>query len=100
MISADLQRWEEADEYFAASLARGAKIGDPQLRANALLQRTEIHLARQRYEDARQGAEEALRIFDELGVRQGRSEAYRFLGMMYRETGAPALAEALVCARP
>ena len=94
LINADLQRWEEADEHFAASLALGAKIGDPQLRANALLMRTEIHLARQRYEDARQGAEEALRIFDELGVRQGRSEAYRFLGMMYRETGAPALAEA------
>jgi putative nucleotidyltransferase with HDIG domain len=89
-----LQRWEEADTHFAASLELATKIGETQLRANALLQRTEIHLARQRYEDARQGAEEALRIFDELGVRQGRSEAYRFLGMMYRETGAPALAEA------
>jgi putative nucleotidyltransferase with HDIG domain len=94
MICADLQRWEEADGHFAASLALAEKVGETQLRANALLQRTEIHLARQRYEDARQGAEEALRIFDELGVRQGRSEAYRFLGMMYRETGAPALAEA------
>jgi putative nucleotidyltransferase with HDIG domain len=94
MICADLQRWEEADGHFAASLTLAERLGEPQLRANALLQRTEIHLARQRYEDARQGAEEALRIFDELGVRQGRSEAYRFLGMMYRETGAPALAEA------
>jgi putative nucleotidyltransferase with HDIG domain len=94
MICADLQRWEAADGHFAAALALAEKIGEPQLRANALLMRTEIHLARQRYEDARQGAEEALRIFDELGVRQGRSEAYRFLGMMFRETGAPALAEA------
>ncbi|HSY84866.1 MAG TPA: HD domain-containing phosphohydrolase [Gemmatimonadaceae bacterium] len=94
MICADLQRWEAADGHFASALSLMDKIGEPQLRANALLMRTEIHLARQRYEDARQGAEEALRIFDELGVRQGRSEAYRFLGMMYRETGAPALAEA------
>jgi putative nucleotidyltransferase with HDIG domain len=94
MISADLRRWDEAEEYHAASLALADKLGDQALRANVLLMRTEVHLARQHYEDARQGAEEALRILDTLGIRQGRSEAYKFLGMIYRETGAPALAEA------
>jgi putative nucleotidyltransferase with HDIG domain len=94
MISADLQRWDAADQYYASSLALADKVGDLPLRANVLYNRAEVHLARQRYEDARQGAEEALRILDALGIRQGRSAAYRFLGMVYRETGAPALAEA------
>jgi putative nucleotidyltransferase with HDIG domain len=94
MISADLQRWDAADEYYTSSLTLADKIGDQGLRANVLLNRAEVHLARQRYEDARHGAEEALHILDSLGLRQGRSEAYKFLGMVYRETGAPALAEA------
>jgi tetratricopeptide (TPR) repeat protein len=94
MISADLQRWDAADQYYASSLALAEKVGDLPLRANVLYNRAEVHLARQRYEDARLGAEEALRILDGLGIRQGRSTAYKFLGMVYRETGAPALAEA------
>ncbi len=93
MISADLKDWATADLYYAASLALAESIGDRQLRTSVLLNRCEIHLGRQRYEDARAGAEEVLNILDELGIRQGRSEAYKFLGMMYRETGAPALAE-------
>jgi putative nucleotidyltransferase with HDIG domain len=94
MISADLQQWDAANRYYASSLELADKVGDLPLRANVLLNRAEVHLARQRYEDARHGADEALRILDQLGIRQGRSEAYKFLGMVYRETGAPALAEA------
>jgi putative nucleotidyltransferase with HDIG domain len=94
MISADLQRWDAADQYYASSLALADKVGNLQMRANVLLNQAEVHLARQRYEDARHGTEEALRILDSLGIRQGRSDGYKFLGMIYRETGAPALAEA------
>ena len=94
MISADLQRWDAADQYYASCLALADKVGDLPLRAMALTNRAEVHLARQRYEDARHGVDEALRILDTLGIRQGRSAAYKFLGMVYRETGAPALAEA------
>jgi putative nucleotidyltransferase with HDIG domain len=94
MINADQEQWAEADRYFEASLGIADTVGDRQLRGNVLLNRTEVHLACQRYEDARRSAEDALGIFDELGVRQGKSEAYKFLGMLYRETGATALAEA------
>jgi putative nucleotidyltransferase with HDIG domain len=94
MVNADQEQWGDADRYFAASLEIADAVGDVQLRGNVLLNRTEVHLACQRYEDARRSAEEALRIFDQLGVRQGKSEAYKFLGMLYRETGATALAEA------
>lgn len=94
MINADQERWGAADQYFERSLAIAETLGDRLLRGQVLLNRSEVHLARQRYEDARRSAEDALQIFDDLGVRQGKSEAYKFLGMLYRDTGASALAEA------
>lgn len=93
MISADRQRWDDAYRYFDSSIALADKLSDIQLRAMVLLNRTEVHIARERYDEARAGAEEALRIFAQLGVRQGKSEAYKFLGMVYRETGATELAK-------
>ena len=94
MISADRQRWDDADEYFRATLEIAASTGDVRLRGLALLNRAEVDIAKQRYEEARRGTEEALKIFDQLGERDGRSAAYKFLGVLYRETGRPLLAEA------
>lgn len=94
MINADQERWSDADKYFESSLGIAESVGDRQLRGIILLNRTEVHLACQRYEDARRSAEEALQVFDQLGVRQGKSDAYKFLGMLYRDTGSSALAEA------
>src|SRR5438477_124685 len=48
---------------------------------------------RQRFEDARQRAEEALALFDQLGARSAKADAYRVIGMVYRETGRTVLAE-------
>lgn len=94
MINADQEQWAAADRYFEASLEIAETLGDRQLRGLVLLNRTEVHLACQRYEDARRSAEDALQLFDQLGVRQWKSHAYKFLGMLYRDTGASALAEA------
>jgi putative nucleotidyltransferase with HDIG domain len=94
MISADQRLWDEAEQYYRASLEVADSTGDVHLRGHVLLNRTEVHLARSRFESARQDAEEALRIFDSLGMAGGKSSAYRFLGMVYRETGRSTLAEA------
>lgn len=94
MISADQRHWDEAEEYYRASLDVADSTGDVHLRGHVLLNRTEVHLARSRFESARQDAEEALRIFDRLGMAGGKASAYRFLGMVYRETGRATLAEA------
>jgi putative nucleotidyltransferase with HDIG domain len=53
----------------------------------------EVHLARQRFEQARQNAETALLVFDQLDDRAAKADAYRVIGMVYRETGKMALAE-------
>ena len=94
MINADRQRWEEADQCYRESLAVAQVTGDVQLHGHILLNRSEVHLARGRFEDARRDLENALRIFEDLGARDRKAAAYRLLGMLYRETGYPELAEA------
>jgi putative nucleotidyltransferase with HDIG domain len=94
MVSADQAKWDEADEYFRRCLEITAAVGDVHLTGLGLLNRSEVHLARQRYEDARSDAESALRIFDRLGARLDKADAYKVLGRVYRETGRWALAEA------
>ena len=94
MISADQQQWELADRYFDSSLALADSLGDVRMRGLCLLNRTEVFIARQRFEEARLSAEDALRMFDELDARAQKADAYKFLGVVYRETGRPVLAEA------
>jgi putative nucleotidyltransferase with HDIG domain len=94
MISADQQQWELADGYFDSSLALADSLGDVRLRGLCLLNRTEVLIARQRFEEARLSAEDALRLFDELDARAQKADAYKFLGVVYRETSRLVLAEA------
>jgi putative nucleotidyltransferase with HDIG domain len=93
MISTDQRLWEEADRYFGASHDRATSLGDVHLQGLCLLNHAEVHLARQRYEMARDSAEAALRIFDQLGARLDKGGAYKVLGAVYRETGNHSVAE-------
>jgi putative nucleotidyltransferase with HDIG domain len=94
MVSADLQLYDEADRYFTESYRLAACGGDVHLQGLCLVNHAEVHVARQRFEAARSNAEEALALFDRLGARAAKAEAYRVIGVVYRETGRPALAEA------
>ncbi len=93
MVSADRQLYREADTYFRETVAVAKQTGDAHLCGLGLANHAEVHVARQRYDDALRCAEEALRVFDEIGARGAKSEAYRVVGMVYRETGRPLLAE-------
>jgi len=94
MISADRELWDDADEYFRRCLDLAESIGDVHLRGLGLLNHSEVHLARQQYELARQNAEAALSVFDRLGAKLDKADAYKVIGRTYRETGRHALAEA------
>ena len=94
MLSADREEWQDADRSYSRSLQIANEIGDVPLRGHILLNRTEVHLARQSFEEARRTAEEALGVFEQLGARDLKADAYKFLGVLYRETGKTALAEA------
>jgi putative nucleotidyltransferase with HDIG domain len=85
--------WDDADRYFRRSLEIAEAIGDVHLRGLGLLNHTEVHLARQRYDEAKQNAEAALGIFDQLGAKLDKADAYKVIGIVYRETGRTALAE-------
>jgi putative nucleotidyltransferase with HDIG domain len=93
MVSADRDLWDEADGYFRQSFEIAERIGDIHLQGLGLLNHSEVHLARQRYDQARQNAETALGIFDQLGAKLDKADAYKVIGRVYRETGRYALAE-------
>lgn len=99
MVSADRGLWEEAYNYFEQSLAIAKAGGDVYLQGLCLGNQAEVFLARQQFEQARHNAEAALLIFDQLDDRAAKADAYRLIGMVYRETGKVALAESrLRCA--
>lgn len=93
MLSADREQWDDAERYFEDSREIAERIGDLHLQAMCLLNRSEVHVARQRFEEAKHGAEEALALFDQLGAMRDKSDAYRVIGIVFRETGRAALAE-------
>src|SRR5213075_2767713 len=87
------ERFDEAEHYFRQSHEIAERAGDAYLGGLCLVNHAKVHVARDRYEDARRDAEAALAVFDQLGVGSAKADAYRVLGMIYRETGRPALAE-------
>jgi len=94
MLSADRERWEEADHYFRRSREIAEVSGDTHLAALCLLNHSEVHLARRRYDRAMESAQNALVAFDRIGSQLDKADAYRVIGMVYRETGRFPLAEA------
>jgi putative nucleotidyltransferase with HDIG domain len=94
MASADLQQFDEAERYFRQSYEIAERAGDVHLQGLCLVNHADVHLVRERYEDARRNAEVALVTFDRLDALSDKANAYRVLGMVFRETGRPALAEA------
>lgn len=93
MVSADQELWDRADRYFGESRHIAEELGDLYLTALCSVNHAEVHLARQCYDQARADAESALAIFDQLGVTAAKADAYRMIGMVYRDTGRTALAE-------
>jgi putative nucleotidyltransferase with HDIG domain len=93
MVSADRSQWHDAERYYALSRALATQMSDRHLEGLCLLNHAEVLVARQRYEEARAGAEQALALFNHLGARLDKADAYKVLGVVYRETGRPVLAE-------
>lgn len=94
MISADQELWDDAEAYYRESQAIAAQIGDLHLQALCKLNHAEVCIARARHEEARAEAEYALRVFGDTGALAFQADAYKLLGVVYRETGRPVLAEA------
>jgi len=94
MISADREQFDQAAIFFRESYDIAYRAGDVHLQALCLVNHAEVHIARQRFAEAQRDAESALTIFDQLGTGADKAEAYRVIGIVYRETGRARLAEA------
>ncbi len=94
MVSAQRQLLDEADRYFSQSYEIAVRVQDTYLQGLCLLNHAEVYFARERYEEAQRNAETALGLFEQVDSGVLRAQAYRIIGMVYRETGRPALAEA------
>ena len=93
MASYDSREFDAAERYFRQSYEIARRAGDAYLEGLCLVNHAKVHIALERYEDARGNAETALAVFDRVGVESAKADAYRVLGMVYRETGRHALAE-------
>src|SRR5438552_563710 len=94
MASADLHQLDDAERYFGQSYEIAERAGDLHLQGLCLVNHADVHLERERYDEAQRNAEGALVTFDRLGALSDKADAYRVLGMVFRETGRPALAVA------
>jgi putative nucleotidyltransferase with HDIG domain len=57
------------------------------------INRAEMYMKRQHYEEARFCCDDGFTIFTQLDSKTGLGEAYKFYGALYRETGKPHLAD-------
>jgi putative nucleotidyltransferase with HDIG domain len=89
----DLRQFDRADSYFTMAFKIAERAADLHLQGICLVNHAEAHFARGRYDDARRNAESALAIFDQIDSRTDKSEAYKMIGVVYRETGRLSLAE-------
>ncbi|HWC75518.1 MAG TPA: HD domain-containing phosphohydrolase [Gemmatimonadales bacterium] len=89
----DLAQYDWADSYFNMSYDIAERAGDLHLQGICLVNHAEAHFVRDRFDEARRNAEDALAIFNRLDSPADKSEAYKLIGMVYRETGRLALAE-------
>jgi tetratricopeptide (TPR) repeat protein len=93
MIHAKRRQWQAADRHYRTCHGLAEAVGDRHLGGLAAMNRAEVRLAIDDYEGARSGAEQALRIFNEVEARRDKAGAHRLLGMVFRLRGQMALAE-------
>jgi putative nucleotidyltransferase with HDIG domain len=89
MAHVDLAEWEAAEACFGEAGEVAKKVGDTLLVGRVDLNRAELHLKRRRYDAARESVEQSLQVFHRLRAKPAIAEAYKFQGILYRETGKP-----------
>jgi putative nucleotidyltransferase with HDIG domain len=89
MAHVDLSEWEAAETCFAEAADLAGRLGDTMMVGRVELNRAELHLKRRRYEAAQESVERSLQIFHRLRTKPSIAEAYKYYGVLYRETGRP-----------
>lgn len=89
MVHVDQNLFGTAETDFAEASIGAEATGDPVLLGTIELNRAELYLRTQKYEQARESCGRALDIFTRLRARTAIAEAYKLHGILYRDTGKP-----------
>lgn len=93
MAHVDLSEWEAAESCFAEAAELATKTGDTMMAGKVELNTAELHIKRRRHVAAAESVERSLNVFHRLRAKPGIAEAYKFHGIVYRETGRPEQAD-------
>ncbi|MBI4544047.1 MAG: tetratricopeptide repeat protein [Gemmatimonadetes bacterium] len=86
MAHIDLADWNAAEACFAEAIGLAASAGDMVMVGVVELNRAELFLQRQQFEHAREACARAVEMFSRLRAKPRVAEAYKFYGILYRET--------------
>ncbi|HEX2092370.1 MAG TPA: HD domain-containing phosphohydrolase [Longimicrobiaceae bacterium] len=89
MAHVDLAEWEAAERCFAEAAELAGHSGDAFMVGMVEMNRAELHLKRRRYDAARESCDRSLQVFHRLRTKPNIAEAYKFYGIVFRETGHP-----------
>ena len=92
MVHADLHNWDEAEDAFGQCLELCEEQGNRPLLASALVNRSEVYCARDRFDEAIADCDIAISIAKELGAEVQRGEALRWKGHALTAAGRHVLA--------
>ncbi|MGH7477350.1 MAG: HD domain-containing phosphohydrolase [Longimicrobiales bacterium] len=93
MAHVDLDQLGDAQRSFDEAFELASSARDTFSLGYIQLNRAELYLKRQQYEQARQCCDDGFGIFNRLESKTGLAEAYKFYGVIYRETGKVHLAD-------
>ena len=93
MSHVDLGELDAAAACFEQALELALATRDLGTLGHIQLNRAELFLKRQQFEQARQCCDDGFSLFTQLDSRAGLASAYKFYGILYRETGKTQLAD-------
>jgi tetratricopeptide (TPR) repeat protein len=93
MVAIDRGLWEEALHQLAQAHEMAIATGDLHLQALCSLNQAQAQLCQRQFDATLRDVERALDLFERLGNRADKADAYRILGVVARETGQLTLAE-------
>lgn len=94
MAHVDLKQFSLAEEAFNNALMAAENRRDAETLGTVQLNRADLYLKLDRFDDARACLDQAFEIFGRLGSTSGIGETYKVYGMLYRQSGKLHLAEA------
>lgn len=94
MAYADLKQYAAAEDSFNAALLAAENRRDAETLGTVQLNRADLYLKLDRFDDARACCDQAFEIFGRLGSTSGIGETYKCYGVLYRQSGKLHLADA------